>query len=441
MSLLTPLWLAGLAALAVPLVLHLWNRRPTTVVRIGSLRGLAGPPGPRSLGARLEDLPLLALRMAILASVAVGLAGLAVQRATVEADSATVLLVDPEVLADSLAVYLDPVVDRLRRSGVPVHLLAAGFPALDVGGSDTLPRRHPASDWALLGQLDDTLPPGSQVTVVTRMEAGSFGGMRPSLLSHYRFVRTRSADSAALTNQAASAGAPDTLTVEVVVGAGYAADSRAISAAWGAAIEAHVGAPPRIVTVHPDSLTAASDARILIWLADGPVPATLTDEVVSGATLVEFMAGEPEAVSNQRILSVPTGGAPDGLFAESVRLRSGVPEGTPILTDGSGTPLLTLAAEGSGRHYRVATRAGGDWSSLDLGSDLPELALLTLRGHRTGVAAAPVYAAQAATRLREPAGAESAAWRVLLPWLVLLAATLLIAERLVSHRRRGPVSA
>src|SRR5690606_10211851 len=121
-----------------------------------------------------------ALRMAILASVAVGLAGLAVQRATVEADSATVLLVDPEVLADSLAVYLDPVVDRLRRSGVPVHLLAAGFPALDVGGSDTLPRRHPASDWALLGQLDDTLPPGSQVTVVTRMEAGSFGGMRPS---------------------------------------------------------------------------------------------------------------------------------------------------------------------------------------------------------------------------------------------------------------------
>lgn len=429
MSLLTPLWLAGLVALAVPLVLHLWNRRPTAVVRIGSLRGLAGPPGPRSLGLRLDEVPLLLLRLAILAVVVLGLAGLAVRMANTEPASVRVLLVDPHVLADSLAVYSDPVVDSLRRGGVPVRLLAEGFPEPEPG--DAVPRSLPAGNWALLRQLDDTLPPGSRVTVMAAMTAGRFGAVRPGLRSHYDFRRIASMDSNRLSDRPA-----DTTTVAVLTGEGYEMDAEWVSAAWSAAIEAQTGVSPRLVRSHPDSSGVQSDAEILIWLADQSVSTWVTDRVASGASLIEFLAGEPQEVLSQEITSVPTSGAPTQLFKEAVWLRSRRPEGTPILTDGSGQPLVTLAQLGGGRHYRVATRVGGDWSSMSLGTDLPELALLTLRGHRTGVEAAPVYPSQAGPRLRETDRVGITSWLALTPWMVLLAALLLTAERLLYHGRR-----
>lgn len=431
-SLLTPLWLAGLAALAVPFVLHLWNRRPTTIVRIGSLRGLVGPPGPRSLGARLDDIPLLLLRMSTLAALVLGLAGLAVRSSAAAAEGVSVLLVDPAVLADSLAVYSDPAVDSLRRSGLPVHLLAEGFPT---AGDDVPPVRS-GTDWALLSQLDDTLPPGSHVTVVSAMVAGRFGASRPTLRSEYHFRRLPSLDAAGLTGQTTNTAPADTTTVQVIVGEGYERDSESVSAAWSAAIEAHTGVPPRIVRSHPDSGGPRLDAQILIWLADQPVPASFSDRIVSGASLVEFTGGEPEEVPSPRILNVPTNGAPDGLFAEALWLRSAVPAGAPIITDGEGRPLVTVAALGAGEHYRVATRPGGDWSSMNLGSDLPELALLTLRGVRTGVDYAPIHPDQAGTRRRELSASDTITMQVLTPWMVLLAALLFSAERVIYHRQR-----
>lgn len=428
LSLLSPLWLAGLGALVVPLVLHLWNRRPTTVIRIGSLRGLAGPPGPRALGRRLEDLPLLLLRLAVLAAVVLGLAGLAVRKTATDAGGVSLLLVDPLLLDDSLAVFSDPVVDSLRRAGEPIHLLAPGFPMM---GGRSVPSGGKESVWALLGRLDDSLPPGSRVTVLAAMTAGQFGPVRPSLRSSYLFRRLPLVSSNLLADRPVNI-----TTVEVIVGQGHEAEAKLVSAAWSAAIEAHTRVQPKVVESLPGGSKGQSDAGILIWLADQSVSQSVLDRVTSGASLIEFLAGEPQEVQSPEITIAPTSGAPIGLFSEGVWLRAGVPEGTPILTDGTGQPLLTVVALGAGQHYRLATRLEGDWSTLGLGPDLPELALLTLRGHRTGVEAAPVYPSQAGTRLRPTDRSGTVGWQPLTPWAVLLAALLLVAERLVAHGRR-----
>lgn len=426
-SLLSPLWLTGLLALGVPLVLHLWNRRPTTVVRIGSLRGLAGPPGPRALGRRLEDIPLLLLRLAVLAAVVLGLAGLAVRRAAT-GGGVSVLLVDPLLLDDSLAVFSDPMVDSLRRTGEPIHLLAPGFPML---GGGSVPSGGAESVWALLGRLDDSLPPGSHVTVLAAMTAGQFGPVRPSLRSSYRFRRLPLVISNLLADRPA-----DTTTIEIFVGQGHESEAELVSAAWSAAIEAHTGVQPRVFEILSGESEGQSDAGIFIWLADQSVSKSVLDRVASGASLIEFLTGEPQEVQSPGITIAPTSGAPTGLFSEGVWLRAGVPEGTPILIDGTGQPLLTVAALGAGQHYRLATRLEGDWSTFGQGADLPELALLTLRGHRTGVEAAPVYPSQAGTRLRPTVRSGTVGWQPLTTWAVLLAALLLVAERLVAHGRR-----
>lgn len=427
LNLLTPLWLAGLLALGVPLALHLWNRRPTTVIRIGSLRGLAGPPGPRSLGRRLEDLPLLLLRLAVLAAVVLGMAGLALRQPESGAGGVSVLLVDPRLLDDSLAVYSDPMVDSRRRAGEPIHLLAPGFPML----GRPVRSDGPESVWALLGRLDDSLPPGSRVTVLASLTAGQLGPVRPSLRSSIEFRRLPSAASTRLADRPV-----DTTIVELIVGQGYEAEAMLVSAAWSAAIEAHASVRPRLVQSLPGGDEGQSDAGIFVWLADQSVSQSVLDRVTSGATLIEVMPGEPQETLNPGLASAHTSGAQAGLFTEAVWLRSGVPEGAPVLTDGTGQPLLTVAARGAGQHYRLATRLGGDWSTLGLGADLPELALLTLRGHRTGVEAAPVYLSQAGPRLRAAGVSGTNAWQPLAPWAVLLAALLLVAERLVALGRR-----
>lgn len=438
MRFISPLWLAGIAALLVPLVLHLWNRRPTQVVRVGSLRGLSGPPGPRAFGRRLNDVPLLLLRLAILAAVVLALAGLAVARRGAAAEQRHVLLVDPALLGDSLGVYADPLVDSLRRAGTPLHLLAMGFPELGDARAETA--RRPGM-WALLRQLDDTLPPGSTVTVLAAPEAGGVGPMRPALRSAFQFRRPdiaspsevgalHRADLELLADRSA-----DTVSLEIIVGEGFAGDAGLTAAAWSAAMEAAGDGPPHVVIRAVEDESTTPNPAVIIWLADQSVPREVLDQVGAGGILVQIITAAPGEVASPGIHLAASGDAPADQFQETVFRRGPEPAGHPVLTDGAGRPLLTVTNHGLGRHYRLATRLAGDWSTIGLGTDLPEVALLTLREHQTGVATAPVHPGQALPRHRAPDPLSATEWNALTRWLMLLAALLFTGERLVAHRR------
>lgn len=436
MRFISPLWLAGIAALLVPLVLHLWNRRPTRVVRVGSLRGLSGPPGPRAFGRRLNDVPLLLLRLAVLAAVVLALAGLALARREAIVAERQVLVVDPALLADSLSVYADPVVDSLRRAGTPLHLLAAGFPELGEGTG--LAARNPGV-WALLRQLDDTLPSGSTVTVVALTAAGALGPTRPSLQSEFRFHRPIVVSAGAVPQSDEGnllADRPvDSALIEIVVGQGFEAEAELAAAAWSAAVEAAEG---KSATVHRRAVEdelAPTIPDVTVWLAGQSASDKVLDQVNAGTILVEVIAPAPGQAASPGIHLPASGDAPADQFQETVFRRGTEPAGLPVLTDGVGRPLLTVTSHGQGRHYRLATRLTGDWSTLGLGTDLPELALLTLRQHQTGVAAALVHPSQALPHRRAPSPSSAAGWSALTRWLILLAALLFSGERLVAHRR------
>ena len=70
-----PSALLALLGLLVPLAIHLWNRRPGREVAVGSLRWLAAGANRRLRNLRLEQLWLLLLRAALLAVLAVAIAG------------------------------------------------------------------------------------------------------------------------------------------------------------------------------------------------------------------------------------------------------------------------------------------------------------------------------------------------------------------------------
>ena len=131
LALLNPAALLALTGLLVPVAIHLWNRRPGREVAVGSLRWLAAGANRRLRNLKPEQLWLLLLRAALLAALAVALAG-PVWRTALPSSRGVVLLSAEAAGLPALA-GLKTTIDSLRRKGYALRWLAAGFPRVPGG--------------------------------------------------------------------------------------------------------------------------------------------------------------------------------------------------------------------------------------------------------------------------------------------------------------------
>jgi hypothetical protein len=125
-ALLHPAALLALTGLLVPVAIHLWNRRPAREVAVGSLRWLAAGANRRLRNLKLEQLWLLLLRAALLAVLAVAVAG-PVWR-TARPISRGVVLLSAEAARLPTLAGIKLTIDSLRRKGYALRWLSAGFP-------------------------------------------------------------------------------------------------------------------------------------------------------------------------------------------------------------------------------------------------------------------------------------------------------------------------
>ena len=186
LQLLSPAGLWALAALAMPLAIHLWRPPPQTV-RLGSLRFLDNLPHRRLRNLRWRERALLAVRLGLLTALALLLAGPHWrQRAPAGPQRWALLDSDAAVSGDSAKRL-----DQLRRDGYTVHRLAPGFSL-----SDTAPGSTPPADpWSLLREADAALPAGSALAVFTPSRLAVLHGARPAL-RHCRVEWITTPDSA-----------------------------------------------------------------------------------------------------------------------------------------------------------------------------------------------------------------------------------------------------
>ncbi|GAA4046764.1 hypothetical protein GCM10022409_36030 [Hymenobacter glaciei] len=139
-ALLNPAALLALLGLLVPVAIHLWNRRPGREVAVGSLRWLAAGANRRLRNLKLEQLWLLLLRAALLAVLAVAVAGPVWRQQ--QPSSRGVVLLSPQVLGKPAFAPLRPSIDSLRRRGYALRWLANGFPRV----SGAMWRRNSTGD-------------------------------------------------------------------------------------------------------------------------------------------------------------------------------------------------------------------------------------------------------------------------------------------------------
>ncbi len=361
LQLLSPAGLWALAALSLPLAIHLWRPPPRTV-RLGSLRFLENLPR-RLHDLRWRERALLAMRLALLALLALLLAGPRWQRLPPRGPQRWILL-DPTVSPDAGSL---PRLHALQSAGYETHALAPGFPA-------AAEHTQAAPDlWSLLREADAELPAGSSLAVFSPGRLASLRGSRPAL-SNTRVEWVQTPDAPSPPGHAAPPPtAAPTLGVLILHDAERAGDARYLAAAVHAAAQVG-GRTVNVQTGEANSSTGIpTGVTWLFWLGAQPVPSAWTEHGVNVVSETADGNDRPDLPASWIDAAPDAAGA--SAFLDPVRLwRRTVspvhPPGVVDWTDGFGHPLLTAAREGRARHWRFYGRFDPAWTDLPRGGAL-----------------------------------------------------------------------
>lgn len=381
-ALLLPAALAALAALIVPLLIHLARRSEQRPTDFAALRWLRQKPKPRHR-LRFDEWPLLWLRLLLLALLALWLARPVLFDSADEAPWVAVL---PGVDIAQVKTSVDKPEARL-------HWLAPGFPELDQE-----PPTGALPFASLLRQLDAELPANVALTVFVPEQLQGADALRPQLS---RAVQWKIVPGAMPAQKPVAATTP-VLTVR------HAPDRtdavrylRAAAVAWQPTTSAATN-----FSSAPVAQPLPADAHTLVWLAPGPLPAGITDWISKGGTAL---------LDSEAEFKLPA--------AATVYWRDAV-----------GAPLVEGAALGEGRVLRFTRpfnpAAMPQLLEADFPRQLRELLQVPSPAPSRVMARDYTPIIGAATHEQPP--------RDLQPWLALLIALLLLAERwLTTRRTRG----
>ena len=392
LALLLPAGLAALAALLLPLLIHLARRSEQRITDFAALRWLAAKPRPRRK-RRFDERLLLLLRLLLLAALALLLARPVLYG---KPDRTPWIVATPGVGAAALR-------DAAGTDDARLHWLAPGFPGID----DQAPgHRQPVA--SLLRELDATLPAGTPLTVLVPAMIDGADAERPRLS---RRVEWRVVPSAATPPATVTAIAiPEVMVRHAPNDEPALRYLRAAGAAWRAATPAANGeskdAATSPIVIAPASQALDARTRNLVWLVPGALPAHVRDWIRDGGhALLAADVEAPELVKS-----------------------------TPLWRDDEGDTLVRGVPFGRGRIMQLIRALSPEAMPQLLEADFPE--------HLRALFAdpAPAPARVAATAYAPTTGAPP--WpetpRPLSPWLVALVALLFALERwFASSPRRG----
>lgn len=382
LGLLAPLGLAALAALALPLAIHLVRRLELTTTEFAALRWIGERIRPQRR-LRFERPWLLLLRLGLLALLAVLLARPVWNRDAVAAPS-WVVVAPGVALADARAA--------VDAAGADWRWLAPDFPRLD-----TAPPAGAVPLASLLRELDADLPKAARLTVVVPEQVDGLDGERPRLSREvgWRVVAGRM--------PAPPAAAPPHVRLAVR----YAPDAEAALRYLRAAVAAWNENVPGCCELDAQSADSppAGPADWLVWL--GPRTPALQAWLERGGTALVANAADVT--------------------------------GAPLWRDAFDRVLAREAAVGQGRMVALPGAFVPDVLPILLDAGFPQ----RLRTAFAPLPDAPTRAPAAAARPLVDAGVAAApartgaATRPLDGWIGLLVAVLFAFERFVATRARS----
>ena len=379
-ALLLPAGLAALLALTIPVVIHIARRTESRTIDFAALRWLDAAPKPRR-SLTIDERILLAARLILLALIALWLAVPVLWNA---ADDRTVVAVAPGADAATIAAA--------TARGDRVVWLAPGLPE-----HGALAPAAPDDIVSLIRQLDAELPPSALVKLVVPATLDGVDAERPKLSRRVEWSVGAEAPA-----RRVAAAAASVLTVRYAPEAEDAVRYfRAAAAAWTAA-----DAEPAIDAAALDR-GVPGNARHLIWLATGPIPANVETWVRNGGVILTSLKAR-----------IPVEG-----------------ETVPVWRGTAGEPLAVAGRLGRGRVIRVtrALEPAAIPQLVEPGFPDALAAMLDPPRPPARVAAVDHAPLTGAALYHQPP-------LDLRPWLALLIALIFAGERYLATRRQRAVA-
>jgi hypothetical protein len=389
-GLLAPLGLAALAALLLPLLVHLARREEQQPTDFAALRWLAAKFRPRQR-LRFEEIGLLALRLLLVGALALLLAQPVLFGG--RGDAAWLVVLPGADVAGAPALP----------EGTQRRWLAPGFPPLE----SPMPTA-PVATGSLLRQLDADLPAATPVTVLVTASFDGADGARPQLSRtvDWRVVGGEAAPASdapgpafALAIRHASERETALPFLRAAIAASQARDETAPAASAGVADGTDAADIAGLDAGLPEN------TRPVAWLAPGDLPAALLAWVADGGTAL---------IDSEATWPMPAAG-------------------TVVWRDDAGRALASAAVLGQGRVVQLAQPLAPAALPALLQPDFPDRlrALLEPAPPAPSRASADAYTPLAGG----PSFPETP--RELSSWLLWLVAALFALERWVASGRRG----
>lgn len=361
LQLLQPIWLFALAGLSIPVIIHLWNQRPGKTLRVGSIALVAENAVTNKKRVRLAEIPLLLLRCALLACIAVALAA-PVWRSPISNSSKGWVLMSRQQLSSTYQ-HFKPSIDSLLQAGMEFHFFEEGFKKEKL----TQALRQPADSNAeqpsyrqLLALLNKQAPGAMPVYLFTDNWLRNFGGPRTAVaLDLHWYTYTPLPDNLLPV-------ATDTSTLHITVyHHQYANDARYLKAALSA-IEQF--SRKNIVvqsTIAVNEIPAQQDW--LFWLADEPA-------INKGAeNILQYAKGKHSSITSWILPAGQNFFTPVDLYTAVIESDTGKPTGELLWKDGYGNAMLTRQQENTATYYWLYTHIDPKWNELPWSDNFPQL--------------------------------------------------------------------
>ncbi|GGH13465.1 BatA domain-containing protein [Mucilaginibacter phyllosphaerae] len=184
MQFLTPIWFLALAALGIPVIIHLWNIRPGKTLKVGSISLITEASKSSSRSFKLLDVLLLILRCLLLILLAALLASPIWQRAVSMQKSKGWLLIPKENFKETYQKF-KLTVDSLSKAGYEFHYFDSGFAQQDlnrlIADTDLKDTVAVSNYWTLIKALNSKVTAATPVHIFTQNGINYFKGTKPAV--------------------------------------------------------------------------------------------------------------------------------------------------------------------------------------------------------------------------------------------------------------------
>ncbi|MBB5396630.1 BatA domain-containing protein [Mucilaginibacter sp. AK015] len=219
MQFLSPIWFFALAALSIPVIIHLWNVRPGKTLKVGSISLITEASKSTRRSFRLLDILLLVLRCLLLGLLALLLASPFWQKHASAKIEKGWLLIPRENFKETYKKF-KPAIDSLTKAGYGFHYFNNGFAGADLNDilADTALQDTAAKSnyWGLIKALNRRLSGVTPVYIFTPNGTGHFKGDRPQVDLNLHWQTYTTADS--VSRWIASAWLTNSGTIRVTLG-------------------------------------------------------------------------------------------------------------------------------------------------------------------------------------------------------------------------------